>query len=87
MNHKTMEEASPGAYDLVFLDSERPEYPGWWSDLRRVLDRSALLVVDNATSHPEQLAPFIALVDADRLFTSCLVPVGKGEFVAVKGSG
>src|SRR5262245_3660748 len=24
-------------FDLVFLDSERPEYPGWWPDLRRVL--------------------------------------------------
>ena len=54
---------SPDAgFDLIFLDSERPEYPGWWPDLKRVLRDGGLLGVDNATSHPEQMAPFIALV-------------------------
>lgn len=72
------------SYDLVFLDSERPEYPGWWPDLRRVLRPGGLLVVDNATSHGEQMAPFVALVTADAAFTTSLVPVGNGEFLAVK---
>ncbi len=70
--------------DLLFLDSERPEYPGWWPDLRRVLRPGGLLVVDNATSHAEQLAPFVALVEADPDFTTCLVPVGNGEFLATR---
>jgi predicted O-methyltransferase YrrM len=78
---------SPDAgFDLIFLDSERPEYPGWWPDLKRVLRAGGLLVVDNATSHPEQMAPFIALVEADPAFASCLVPVGNGEFLAVKAA-
>jgi len=78
---------SPDAgYDLVFLDSERPEYPGWWPDLKRVLRAGGLLVVDNAISHPEQMAPFVALVDADPAFTTSLVPVGNGEFLAVKAA-
>ena len=72
------------AFDLVFLDSERLEYPGWWPDLKRVVRRGGLLVVDNATSHPEQMAPFIALVEADPEFTTCLVPVGNGEFLATR---
>jgi predicted O-methyltransferase YrrM len=71
--------------DLLFLDSERPEYPGWWPDLKRVLRPGGLLVVDNATSHAEQMAPFVALVTADPIFTTSLVPVGNGEFLAVKG--
>jgi predicted O-methyltransferase YrrM len=71
--------------DLLFLDSERPEYPGWWSDLKRVLRPGGLLVVDNATSHAEQMAPFVAIVTADPTFTTSLVPVGNGEFLAVKG--
>jgi len=76
---------SPDAgFDLIFLDSERPAYPGWWPDLKRVLRGGGLLVVDNATSHPEQMAPFIALVKADPAFTTSLVPVGNGEFLAVK---
>jgi predicted O-methyltransferase YrrM len=71
--------------DLLFLDSERPEYRGWWPDLKRVLRPGGLLVVDNATSHAEQMAPFVALVTADPTFTTSLVPVGNGEFLAVKG--
>ena len=74
------------AYDLIFLDSERPQYPGWWPDLRRVLRLGGLLVVDNATSHPEQMAPFVGIVTADRAFATSLVPVGNGEFLAVRRS-
>jgi predicted O-methyltransferase YrrM len=74
------------AYDLVFLDAERPAYPGWWPHLRRVLSPKGLLIADNATSHAEQLAPFVTLVLADTEFATCLVPVGKGEFLAVKVS-
>jgi predicted O-methyltransferase YrrM len=74
------------AYDLIFLDSERPEYPGWWPCLRRALRPGGLLVVDNATSHAAQLAAFVALVKADREFATCLVPVGKGELLAVKAA-
>ena len=81
---RVLERASDAAFDLVFLDSERPEYPGWWPHLKRVLRPGGLLVVDNATSHPEQMAPFVALVRADADFTTSLVPVGKGEFLAVK---
>ena len=81
---RVLERAVDASFDLVFLDSERPEYPGWWPHLKRVLRPGGLLVVDNATSHPEQMAPFVALVKADADFTTSLVPVGNGEFLAVK---
>jgi predicted O-methyltransferase YrrM len=71
-------------FDLVFLDAERQEYPGWWSNIKRVLRHGGLLVVDNATSHPEQMAPFVALVEADISFITSLVPVGNGEFLATR---
>jgi len=70
--------------DLLFLDSERPEYPGWWPDIKRVLRPGGLLVVDNATSHADQMAPLAALITDDPTFTTSLVPVGNGEFLAVK---
>lgn len=75
------------SFDLVFLDSERAEYPGWWPNLRRVLRRGGLLVVDNALSHAAEMAPFIALVAADPEFTCCTVPVGNGEFLATRAGG
>jgi predicted O-methyltransferase YrrM len=81
---RVLERSGDSAFDLVFLDSERPEYPGWWRNLKRVLRPGGLLVVDNATSHPAEMAPFVALVKADASFTTSLVPVGNGEFMAVK---
>jgi predicted O-methyltransferase YrrM len=79
-----LQRSADNAFDLVFLDSERPEYPGWWPDLKRVLRPGGLLVVDNATSHQAEMAPFVALVSADASFVTSLVPVGNGEFLAVK---
>ncbi|HTZ19064.1 MAG TPA: O-methyltransferase [Dissulfurispiraceae bacterium] len=72
------------SFDLIFLDSERTEYPGWWPDIRRVLRRGGLLVVDNATSHPKEMAPFVEIVDSDPEFTTCLATVGNGEFLATR---
>jgi predicted O-methyltransferase YrrM len=81
-----LQRSDASAYDLIFLDSERSEYPGWWPHLRRVIRPGGLLIADNATSHVEQMAPFVALAKADPAFTTCLVPVGKGEFLAAKTS-
>ena len=83
---RELERAVDAAFDLVFLDAERPEYPGWWPHLKLVLRTGGLLIVDNATSHPEQMAPFVALVKNDADFTTSLVPVGNGEFLAVKAA-
>lgn len=74
------------AYDFIFLDSERSEYVAWWPHLRRVLSPRGLLVMDNATSHVEQVASFVGIVNADPQFATCTVPVGKGQFLAVKKS-
>ena len=81
---RVLERSADGAFDLVFLDSERPEYPGWWPHLKRLLRPGGLLVVDNATSHAAERAPFVARVAADVSFVTSLVPVGNGEFLAVK---
>ena len=79
-----LQRSADAAFDFIFLDSERPEYPGWWPNIRRVLRPGGLLVVDNATSHPREVAPFVALVKADAEFATSLVPVGNGEFLAVR---
>jgi len=76
--------AEEAAFDLIFLDSERDQYQGWWPDVKRVLRPGGLLVVDNALSHAEELASFFAIVRADHQFITSLVPVGNGEFLAVR---
>jgi len=72
------------AFDLVFLDSQRSAYVHWWPHLKRVLRAGGLLVVDNAVSHAHEMAGFMTAVGADHGFSTSLVPVGKGEFLAVK---
>lgn len=76
--------AADASSDLVFLDSARSHYLAWWPDLRRVLRAGGLLVVDNASSHAHEMADFVQAVNSDAAFTTSLVPVGKGEFLATK---
>jgi predicted O-methyltransferase YrrM len=81
---RVLEGQPPASFDFVFLDSERSQYPAWWPRLREILRPGALLVADNASTHPMELAPFVALVQADPAFTTSTVAVGNGEFLAVK---
>lgn len=73
-----------GAVDLLFLDAERVEYPAWWPHPVRVLRPGGVLVIDNALSHPDEIAPVRALLDADETLTVATIPVGKGELVALR---
>ena len=69
-------------YDVVLLDAERSFYVGYWPDLRRLLTgkTGALLLVDNVLSHADQVADFIALVQADASMCSHTVSSGAGLF-------
>jgi predicted O-methyltransferase YrrM len=78
--------ASDAAWDLVFLDAERPAYVGYWPDLVRVLRPNGLLVVDNTLSHANQLVEFSELVHEDERVTSTLVTVGAGVLLVVKSA-
>ena len=79
-----LEQLGDGTFDLVFLDSRRSAYLDWWPALKRLLRPGGLMVVDNATSHAGEMAAFTDAVRADGGFSTSLVPVGKGEFLAVK---
>jgi predicted O-methyltransferase YrrM len=71
------------AWELVFLDAERPEYVGYWSNLQRTLAPGATLAIDNAISHEAELTEFNRILDADPGLTSALVPTGAGLIIAV----
>jgi predicted O-methyltransferase YrrM len=70
--------------EVLFLDSERREYPAWWPHPRRVLRPGGLLVMDNVLSHPDEVVESRALIEADPGLASTVVPVGKGQLLAVK---
>jgi predicted O-methyltransferase YrrM len=70
--------------DVLFLDSERPQYAAWWPHPRRVLRPEGLLVIDNVLSHPDEVSDTLGLIEADPWLASTTVPVGKGQLLAVK---
>jgi predicted O-methyltransferase YrrM len=73
-----LSQTPPASLDLVFLDAERPAYPEYWDDLKRVLRRPGLIAADNAISHAAELEPFRALADADADAITALDATGAG---------
>jgi predicted O-methyltransferase YrrM len=80
---QALAEYPDAAWDFVFLDAERPEYSGYWPNLRRALAPGAALAIDNAISHESELQTFKRLLGDDPRVTSALVPIGAGLIVAV----
>jgi len=72
--------------DVLFLDSERPEYAGWWPHPKRVLRPGGLIVIDNVLSHADEVVDCRAQIEADSQLASTIVPVGKGQLLAVKSA-
>jgi predicted O-methyltransferase YrrM len=81
---RVLAEMADGSVDLLFLDAERSEYAGWWPHPRRVLRPGGLLVVDNANSHPEQIAPLREQLASDAELVITTLGVGKGELMAFR---
>ncbi len=80
----TLRDTPDGAFDMIFLDAERPAYAGYWPDLVRALRPGGLLAVDNVLSHADQVADFRALVSADLRVSEALVPTGAGLLLVVR---
>lgn len=80
----TLRQSPDSAWDMVFLDAERPFCAGYWPDLVRVLRPGGLLAVDNVISHAEQPVDFRALVAADERVSESEVPTGAGLLLVVR---
>ncbi|MGE4497131.1 MAG: O-methyltransferase [Deferribacterales bacterium] len=78
-----LKNAQSDTYDFIFLDSQRSAYTSWLPDIKRILRRGGSLVVDNALSHKDEMDAFISAVNKDSDFTTCLLTVGNGQYVAV----
>ena len=87
---------SDGAYDLVFVDADKLEYPEYVEQGVRLLRHGGVLLVDNALWHDQVADPAntddetvaireaLALVAENEDLISALLPVGDGLLVAVK---
>jgi predicted O-methyltransferase YrrM len=87
---------SDGAYDLVFIDADKVEYPAYVEQGIRLLRSGGVLAVDNALRRDRVADPnddddeVLAIRDAlgmvaeDENLRPALLPVGDGLLVAVK---
>jgi predicted O-methyltransferase YrrM len=60
-----------GEFDLVFLDANRARYVGYLPQLVGLLRSGGLLVIDNVTSHPDEMAEFLEPSALDRPGQRC----------------
>ena len=73
-----------GPFDCVFFDADRRSAPEQLSLLLPMLTPDVLLLADNALSHPEEIAGYLAAVAALPGVEHLVVPVGKGLSVAYR---
>jgi predicted O-methyltransferase YrrM len=71
-----------GPFDLVFFDADRLSAPAQLELLLPKLTPEALLLADNALSHPEQIAGYLAAVRAHPALDGLVIPIGKGLSLA-----
>jgi predicted O-methyltransferase YrrM len=87
---------SDGAYDLVFIDADKVEYPAYVEQGVRLLRSGGVLAVDNALRRDRVADPSddddevlairdaLGMVSDDETLRPALLPVGDGLLVAVK---
>lgn len=72
---------------FVFLDAEKEDYVAYFELIVPLLPAGGVLVADNLTSHAGDLAPFRDRALTHPALSAMVVPVGRGELLAVKLGG
>lgn len=75
----------PGPFDFVFFDADRRSAPDQLALLVPKLAPDVLLLADNALSHPDEIAGYLAALHALPEFDHLVIPVGKGLSLAYRG--
>lgn len=73
-----------GPFDAVFFDADRYSAPEQLALLLQKLAPQVVLLADNARSHPQEIAGYLAAVEALPDFQHSVFTVGKGLSVAVR---
>jgi predicted O-methyltransferase YrrM len=71
-----------GPFDCLFFDADRISAPQQLEVLLPKLSLPGLLLADNAISHPDQIAGYLARIEKIERVVHTVVPVGKGLSIA-----
>jgi predicted O-methyltransferase YrrM len=72
----------PGLFDCIFFDADRISAPQQLDLLLPKLSSPALLLADNALSHPDEIAGYLARVEQLDETSHVVLKIGKGLSVA-----
>jgi predicted O-methyltransferase YrrM len=73
-----------GPFDCVFFDADRISAPQQLDLLLPKLSSPALLLADNALSHPDQIAGYLARIEQLDQTSHAILKIGKGLSVAYR---
>jgi caffeoyl-CoA O-methyltransferase len=73
-----------GVADLVFIDCEKDQYVRLLDPAIEALRPGGLFIADNLISHASELVEFQAKALADERISGLVVPIGTGDFIAVR---
>jgi predicted O-methyltransferase YrrM len=73
-------DAADQEFDMVFLDSDRSQYITWLPNLLRIT-RFGQWVVDNATSHLEEMLQFRIALNSTEGLGTVILPIGNGLLI------
>jgi predicted O-methyltransferase YrrM len=73
-----------GPFDLVFFDADRVSAPEQLRVLLPKLTPRALLLADNALSHPREISGYLDALSELQEFEHVVIPVGKGLSIACR---
>jgi predicted O-methyltransferase YrrM len=73
-----------GPFDCVFFDADRKSAPSQLALLLPKLTADVFLLADNALSHPQEIAAYLAAVQALSQFEHLIIPIGKGLSMAYR---
>lgn len=74
-------------FDCVFFDADRKSASSQLALLVPKLTAEVFLLADNALSHPQEIAAYLAAVQALPQFEHLIIPVGKGLSLAYRQTG
>ncbi|MEO8970382.1 MAG: class I SAM-dependent methyltransferase [Ktedonobacteraceae bacterium] len=74
----------PGPFECVFFDADRFSASSQLTQLLPKLTQDAFIFADNVHSHPQEIAGYLATLNALPQFKHIIVPVGKGLSIAYR---